>query len=181
MYEIEYPAKGSKELSNKVNDLFKSSDIETTLNSSRGLDHGSWTLLIHMFDSNEMPVVQISINPFLSVKEQINIGSVLKSLSENDYLIIGSGAVFHNFKYLTNSNEPLKEAVEFDQWLVDVVTNEDTDALENYQDNPLTKYAMERPEHFVPLLILYGARVGKPRVIHQSFEFGSLSNLSFEF
>ena len=73
-------------------------------NMTRGLDHGSWTLLHRMYPEANIPVVQISVNPFLPAKEQFEIGEALKGLGQEDILVIGSGRSVHNLRALNNTS-----------------------------------------------------------------------------
>ncbi len=183
LYQVKYPAKGSTEVADQVIKLFEHEQLPITKNQQRGLDHGSWTLLKWMFPNHDVPIVQVSINPFLKNNQYLEIGAAIKSLSNQDILIVGSGQVFHNFNYLNPyTNEPIEQALNFDAFLIEAITNENDNDLINYNiNNHDAAVAVPRAEHFVPLLILYGTKQNKPNVIHQSFDFGSFSNLSFEF
>ena len=103
---------------------------------TRGLDHGSWTLLHRMYPEANIPVVQISVNPFLSAKEQFEIGEALKGLGQEDILVIGSGVTVHNLRALKwNQTTPEKWAIEFDDWIIKHMQNNDKDALFNWEKN----------------------------------------------
>lgn len=185
MYQVKYPAKGSKEVAHILEERFRNANIPTKREEKRGLDHGSWVALRHMYPKADIPVVQLSIHPFLSPKEQFAIGGALKGIGEQDIMVIGSGATVHNLRWLfPSATEPLKEAVEFDNWIIDKVQKWDLDSLAQYQQlAPYAHLAVPRPEHFVPLFIAMGSGDlnKKPIVLNQTYEFGSLSNLCLEF
>ena len=100
LYEIKYRAKGSSHIASILETKFKNKGISVHHNMTRGLDHGSWTLLHRMYPEANIPVVQISVNPFLSAKEQFEIGEALKGLGQEDILVIGSGVTVHNLRAL---------------------------------------------------------------------------------
>lgn len=185
MYQVEYPAKGSKEVAECLEERFEKAGIQTLREEKRGLDHGSWVALKHMYPKADIPVVQLSVHPFMPLQDQYKIGKALQGIGKEGILVIGSGTTVHNFQWMNlNSKEPLKEAVEFDNWLIEKVIEKDLDALYEYRKlAPHGRLAVPRPEHFVPLFIAMGAGDENkiPVVLNQTYEFGAMSNLSFEF
>lgn len=185
MYQIKYPAKGSKIVAEILEDRFKKAEIQTKREEVRGLDHGVWVALKHMYPEADIPVVELSVNPFLSPKEQFKIGNALKGLGEEDILVIGSGTTVHNFNWMfPNATSPVKEAVEFDNWIFEQVEKGDIDTLDQYLSlAPNANLAVPRAEHFVPLFIAMGSASGasSPKKINQSYVFGTMSNMCIEF
>jgi 4,5-DOPA dioxygenase extradiol len=185
MYQIKYPAKGSTEVAHKLERQFKNAGIKTQREETRGLDHGSWVALRHMYPKADIPVIQLSVHPFLSPKEQYNIGKALQGIGKEDILVIGSGTTVHNFQwFFPEATEPIKEAVEFDNWIIEKIQNRELHSLDNYlQLAPYASLAVPRSEHIVPLFIAMGSEDGSktPIVINQTYEFGALSNLCIEF
>jgi 4,5-DOPA dioxygenase extradiol len=185
LYKIKYPAKGSVKLASMLQDQFQQYGISADLDPMRGLDHGSWTLLYKMYPEANIPVVQISVNPFLSPEKQYEIGKVLSGLGEEDILVIGSGVTVHNLQ-LVNWEQTVPEqwAVDFDNWLIDKIQQKDLTSLFNYEKlAPYASQAVPRPEHFVPLFLVMGSSNGleDPKVIHRSYDFGTLSYLCLQF
>nr|WP_237690772.1 class III extradiol ring-cleavage dioxygenase [Paenibacillus caui] len=78
--------------------MFSEHGIAWATDAERGLDHGSRTMLRHLFPKADVPIVQVSVNPFLNPATQYNIGRVLRTLAELDILIIGSGVTVHNLR-----------------------------------------------------------------------------------
>ncbi|MBO2535798.1 MULTISPECIES: DODA-type extradiol aromatic ring-opening family dioxygenase [Rummeliibacillus] len=186
MYKIKYPAKGSKMVANILEDRFEKAGIQTKREEVRGLDHGVWVALSHMYPDADIPVVELSVNPFLSPKEQFNIGAALKGIEEENILVIGSGTTVHNFQWMyPEATSPVKEAVEFDNWIFDQVQKGDIDTLDQYRTlAPNATLAVPRPEHFVPLFIAMGSasdKTTKPIKINQTYDFGTMSNMCIEF
>lgn len=185
MYTIKYPAKGSKKVVDLVKAQFQQQGILFQLNMTRGLDHGSWTLLSRIYPNADIPVIQISVNPFLPAEDQYKIGQSLKDLREEEVLIIGSGVTVHNLRALNwNQTTPEPWAVEFDDWLIDKIHQKDLDALFKWEQSaPNVQLAVPRAEHFVPLFIAMGSgdSLDDAKVIHRSYEFGTLSYLCLQF
>ncbi|SFJ79089.1 Aromatic ring-opening dioxygenase, catalytic subunit, LigB family [Paenibacillus sp. UNC496MF] len=184
LYRLTYPAPGSPDVAAEVEARFARHGIETRRDASRGLDHGAWVFLRHMYPDADIPVVTISVQPFLPAARQLAIGEALRGLGEEDILVIGSGTTVHNFgeiKWKQEHAEPW--AVEFDAWIADKVTNRDAEALADYERlAPHALRAVPRPEHFVPLLLAYGSASGKtaPRVLFEGFQMGTFSLLCLE-
>jgi 4,5-DOPA dioxygenase extradiol len=185
MYQIKYPAKGSTEVAHMLEKRFENAGLKTKREEMRGLDRGTWVALSHMYPKADIPVVQLSVHPFLSPSEQYNIGKALQGIGEEDILVIGSGTTVHNFRWFyPDAIEPAKEAVEFDNWIIDKVQKRDIESLDHYlQLAPHAQLAVPRPEHFVPLFLAMGSRDANkiPVVINQTYEFGTTSNLCIEF
>lgn len=185
LYQVKYPAKGSSKLAADVGQLLTAKGIGIAYNEDRGLDHGSWTLLKHMFPKADVPVVQISVNPFRSPEDQYKIGEALQSLTAQNILIIGSGVTVHNLREVKwGQKEPESWAVAFDEWLIDKMNSKDIQSLLQYEGlAPHARRAVPRTEHFVPLFIAMGSGSSEsaPKVIYRSYEFGTLSYLSLEF
>lgn len=184
LYTVKYPAKGSTQIASILEERFENRGINVKKDSVRGLDHGSWTLLSRMYPKADIPVIQISVNPYLSANEQFKMGQSLQGLGKEDILVIGSGVTVHNLRIIKwGQTTPEPWAVEFDDWLIDKIQNRDLDSIFQYEKlAPHARMAVPRPEHFVPLLIAMGSGDSqtKAKVIHRSYEAGTLSYLCFE-
>ncbi|MDR3597614.1 class III extradiol ring-cleavage dioxygenase [Clostridium sp.] len=184
LYRVKYPAKGSSVIAAKVQDKLTSVGIKVRTDLIRGLDHGTWTLLQHLYPKANIPIVQVSINYTLPIEEQIKIGNALKGLDQEDILIIGSGNTIHNLRLLDyNKTTPDPWAKEFDDWLITKIETNDLKSLYNYKKSaPHTDLVFPTPDHFVPLFITLGSSSDlKPKVIFRNYLFGNLSYLCFEF
>jgi 4,5-DOPA dioxygenase extradiol len=173
-------------LSKELQRLFEKHGIAAHLDLNRGLDHGIWVLLKHMYPEANIPVVQISINPFLPPEEQYFIGSLLSEFAQDDYLILGSGATVHNLRLLNWEEQTETEpwAIAFDDWIIQQIFEENFEALFSYdQLAPYAKMAVPRPEHLVPLFLALGSsKINfSPQVLYRGYEMGSLSYLGLQF
>lgn len=184
LYRIKYPAKGSVALAQRMKEQLSELGISSKLDEERGLDHGAWDILYIMYPEANIPVVQVSVNPFLAKEEQMNIGKAIKDLSKEDILIIGSGSTVHNLATVDwNATKPKEWTVRFDDWLVEKVVENDIEAVKDYQKLARNAHdAIPREEHIVPMFIaLGGGSLEKPKLLHRSYVYGTLSYIAFEF
>jgi len=185
LYSIKYQAIGSKEVALKLKKLLDEVGIKSAFNKTRGIDHGTWSVLKLMFDKAPVPVIQVSINPYLRPEEQYEIGKAIRSLADEDILVIGSGATVHNLSEIEwDKNDPEPWAVEFDDWLIDKVEKKDLKALYSYRKlAPYAKRAVPREEHLAPLFVAMGSgsEKSKPKALFRIYEYGTLSYIFFQF
>ncbi|MFD1953636.1 DODA-type extradiol aromatic ring-opening family dioxygenase [Paenibacillus thailandensis] len=185
LYRVRYPARGSKEVASLVKSMLETNGIPVRFDGTRGLDHGSWTLLKHLFPNADIPVVQVSVNPYRSVEAHYEIGKALRGLSENNILVIGSGVTVHNLRIIKwGQEEPEPWAVQFDDWLIDAMSRGELSALFQYDTlAPFAGHAVPRAEHFVPLYVALGSAQpnAKPEVIFRGYQAGTLSYLCLRF
>ena len=116
LYEVQYPAPGNPELARRVKDLLSPASAE--LDESWGLDHGTWSVLTHLFPNADIPVVQLSIDKRQPPEFHYDLGKRLGSLREEGVLIVGSGNLVHNlhaYAWGRRSVEPYDWAVRFEE------------------------------------------------------------------
>ena len=82
LYEVKYSVKGSKDLTNEVENIL-GNDVK--INDDWGIDHGTWTIFVHMFPEAKISVVQLSVNAYLSSEEAYKLGEKLAELREKGY------------------------------------------------------------------------------------------------
>ena len=165
LYEVVYSAKGDNELTQKVQQLLGDA---VSIDDTWGIDHGMWTVLVHMFPDASVPVVQLSINKNLNPKEAYQLGTKLQSLRDEGYLIMGSGNIVHNLRRLEwDSPSGTPATIEFDRYITDAVLANNTDKVINYEQHPHAGYAAPTPDHYLPLIYIMGAGEGaKPTVFN---------------
>lgn len=184
LYSVKYPAKSSVEIAAKLQSMLRANGIESKLDENRGLDHGAWDVLYLMYPKADIPIIQVSVNPELVMEKQHEIGMAIRDLGREDILVIGSGSTVHNLSTVDWDSDKAEEwAVEFDNWLIEKVENNDKDTLFNYrQIAPYAKLAVPREEHIVPMFIAMGSgNKDMPKLLHQSYAYGTLSYICFEF
>jgi len=184
-YQVQYPARGSTKVAAMVEERLRRNNIPVR-REYRGLDHGVFTIMRHIYPEADIPIVPVSINPFLPPRQQLAIGEALRGMEEEGILVIGSGFVIHNlFAFEPDKYAPPREwAVQFRDWIREKVLARDIDALCQYATlAPYASFAVPRPEHFVPLFIALGS--GSPerpvQVLYDTIEYGTGSTLSFKF
>ena len=179
LYEISYPAPGDPALAEQVKQLLQ--PISVVLDASRGLDHGTWTVLRHMFPQADIPVIQLSIDSSQAPSFHYQIGRKLRALRDQGVLIIGSGNIVHSLsRYVWDDPgvEPFEWAASFDLKVRDLVQSAADDKLLDYlklgSDAAL---AVPTPDHFLPLLYVIAMRdQGEPVSFPVSgFDGGSMS------
>ncbi|MFM1654227.1 DODA-type extradiol aromatic ring-opening family dioxygenase [Brevibacillus sp. B_LB10_24] len=185
LYRINYPASGDVKLAEEVRSLLQAQGISSELDPVRGLDHGAWVVLRLLYPAADIPVIAMSVNPGLAPREQYAVGKALAGLRERGVLIIGSGGTVHNLRRIDwASTQPAAWAAAFDDWLSQRLLAWDTEALFDYeQQAPHAKEAVPRNEHFIPILIAMGAADNSrtARMLHRSYEYGSLSYMCCQF
>ena len=180
LYEVVYPAKGDSSLTKDVQQVLGDA---VSINDTWGIDHGMWTVLVHMFPDASIPVLQLSINKYLSPKEAYELGEKLQSLRDEGYLIMGSGNIVHNLRRLEWENPSGTPApIEVDQYITNAVLKNDVNTVINYSEHPQASYAVPTPDHYLPLIYIMGASKGlQPTVFNQTYNSGSLSMTGFIF
>lgn len=185
LYQVTYPAPGAPNIADAAAERLAAAGLPVERDFSRGLDHGSWTLLSRMYPDADVPVVQASVNPYAPADVHFEIGKALSGFGKEGVLVIGSGVTVHNLRAVKwGQQTPERWAVEFDDWLVERTLEGRVDELFQYEAlAPMARLAVPRAEHFVPYFIAYGAGnpARTPEVIHRSYMFGTLSNLSMLF
>ncbi len=187
LYQMVYPARTADWLGKKVAAKFVASGVEFREDPRRGLDHGAWAPLHLMFPDASIPVVQLSLPRRITPTALFELGEQLAPLSEENILIIGSGASVHNLWRLQPEGAPAPEwAIAFDAWIDRVLSDRDWHALCRFEDTAHSALAHPTPEHFLPLI--FAAGVGQlrsdtvvARHLHHSFSYGSIGMSSWEF
>lgn len=184
LYRVTYPATGSPALLNKVSKALHTENLSVKINGQRGFDHGVWVPLKLMYPNADIPVVQLSVLPRESPEYHYQLGQALRSLREENILILASGSATHNlleFRVREKDADPLDYAVAFEHWLIKAVETGDRQTLLNYEKvAPEAKRNHPTPEHFLPLFVALGASTEpQGKHIHQGFTYGALSMSAF--
>jgi len=185
LFQVKYPASGSPEYAHQVKKLIAS--VEET--EDWGIDHGSWTVLKHMFPKADIPVFQLSIDYEKPLKYHFDLAKQLKPLREKGVLIIGSGNIVHNIRLSFQGVREHGEefvydwVVEFDQWVKEKIESRDFKSLINYESaGTIAKLAVPTIDHYVPMLYSL-ALAGKNENIlftHEEVTFGAMSMRCFK-
>lgn len=181
LYQLWYEVNGSSELTSRVLDLLGDN---ISINDEWGIDHGTWSVLVHMFPDASIPVVQLSVNALATPEELVEVGKALRPLSEEGWLILGSGNILHNLRRIEwNREGGTPEGIDFDNWVRDCILEKKQDELIDYLSHPHAKYAVPTPDHFYPLYYVIGAADPEStvEVFNEVQLMGSLSMTSYLF
>lgn len=182
LYQVEYPAPGSPELARRVKRLLSS--VPAGLDKSWGLDHGTWSVLRHVFPWADIPVVQLSIDERQAPRFHYEIGKRLAPLREEGVLVIGSGNIVHNLEAYAWGRRGVRSfdwAVRFEKQARALMLAGDDAPLVAYET--LGNDAMlsaPTPDHYLPLLYVLGLRKKDDRVSFpvEGVDGGSVSMLA---
>ncbi len=159
LFDLQYPAPGSPELAARVQQLLAPMDV--VADQSWGLDHGTWSVLLHAWPNADVPVVQLSMDATKPDAWHYELGQKLKPLRDEGVLIVGSGNIVHNLGVMewNEAAEPYDWATRFNDFIKGRIEADDIDGLLAYgelgQDAQL---AVPGADHFLPLLYVLGAR-----------------------
>lgn len=186
LFRVQYPAPGHPELANRVVALV--GEHRAALRDDWGLDHGTWSVLVHLRPAADVPVVQLSIDGRLPPAEHLAIGRALAPLRDEGVLVLGSGNVVHNLRHAIGAQHRGETATpdwaaKFDSGLARALERHDEDQLVRALGTDAGRLAHPTPEHYLPLLYAAGASGPEDRVRFpvEGFDWTSLSMRSVIF
>ncbi|MEG2499329.1 4,5-DOPA dioxygenase extradiol, partial [Brevundimonas sp.] len=149
LHAMQYPAPGSPELAARVSEL--TGAIQT---DQWGLDHGTWSVLAHVWPDADVPVVQLSLDRDLDTRGHYELAKALRPLRDEGYLIAGSGDFVHNLRtWKRDGGEPYDWATDFNEAVKAAFVRGDHAALigwVNLAEN--AQLSVPTDEHYLPLL-----------------------------
>jgi 4,5-DOPA dioxygenase extradiol len=159
LYQVQYPAPGDPSLARQVQQLLEPMDV--TLDDSWGLDHGTWSVLRHVYPAADVPVIQLSIDETKPAAFHFAIGRKLAPLRQQGILIAGSGNLVHNlhtYAWGRHTPDPFDWAVRFEKAARDLMVAREFEPLINYEAlGTDAALSIPTPEHYLPLLYVLGA------------------------
>jgi 4,5-DOPA dioxygenase extradiol len=184
LFGVQYPAPGSPELAGRVRELLGGDvvlDIEHW-----GLDHGTWSVLAHVFPDADVPVVQLSVNETEPADFHYELAKRLRPLRDEGVLIIGSGNLVHNlhtYAWGNETREPFDWALRFEVAAREKMLAGDHAPLVGYEE--LGRDAMlsaPTPDHYLPLLYVLALQREDDEVSFpvEGFDGGSISMLTVQ-
>lgn len=160
LYKVEYNAPGDLELAKETSALIKKTQVK--LDHDWGLDHGTWTVVRHMYPQANIPVLQLSIDYYQPAQYHYELAKELSALRKKGILIIGSGNMVHNLGMLSFDKGFINEygydwAIEMNQIFKQKILDQDHNALIKYESlNAASKLAIPSPDHYLPLIYTLG-------------------------
>ncbi len=182
LFEVQYPAPGLPELAGEITEIVRPTWVGADMDSW-GIDHGTWSVLVHAFPDPSIPVVQLSINAYESLDYHLELGAKLALLRDRGVLIIGSGNVVHNLGAMNPSlaDGGFGWAQRFDDRARDQLLS-DPSAAVRPGESPFAA-AAPTPDHFIPLLYFAGLAGadsdGTVDVLTDGCVYGSLSMTAY--
>lgn len=181
LYKITYNTPGSPLFAKKAAELISR---ETVFDTSWGIDHGTWSVLVHMYPERDIPVFQISIDAGAPPETHYQIGKELRELRDQGVLILGSGNIVHNLRLVDwgMAGKGFDWAQEFDGWINERIMKRKHEEILRFRElGDIARLAVPTPDHFYPLLYTLGASEEKDTVTvyNQSCELGSLSMTAY--
>jgi 4,5-DOPA dioxygenase extradiol len=159
LYQVQYPAPGDPELALRVRDLL--APLPVKLDNSWGFDHGTWSVLRHVYPDADVPVVQLSIDETQPAAFHFDLGKKLARLRDERVLIVGSGNLVHNlhaYAWGQHMADPYDWAVRFETKAKEMMMAGEFQPLIDYET--LGRDAMlsiPTADHYLPLLYVLGA------------------------
>jgi len=186
LYKIEYPANGDIELAKEVQRLLH--PIKADLDTKWGLDHGTWSVLRHMYPKADIPVIQISIDYTKPAQYHFNLAKKLSSLREKGILIIGSGDIVHNLNEIDFENIETYDfgydwARRAQKTINENILSWNFEPLINYEkQGDDFKLAIPTPDHYLPLIYILGLKENNEKIelFNDTLVGGSLSMTSLK-
>lgn len=159
MYEISYPCPGAPELAQALQELVAPTWVGLD-NDQWGLDHGTWTVLKHMFPDADIPVIQLSVDGLKPAAYHLELGQRLQPLRDQGVLILGSGNIVHNLALIDRSRpgQGPEWAGRYDALIGRYLHEGDDQALVEYDRHQDSQLAVPTPDHYLPLLYAAGVR-----------------------
>jgi 4,5-DOPA dioxygenase extradiol len=182
LFAFDYPAPGAPEVAEEVAEVVKPRWAGLDVDSW-GLDHGTWSVLAHVYPAADVPVVQLSINALEPLEYHLDLGRRLAPLRERGIVVLSSGNLVHNLRQVAwdTPEGAFDWARRFDDDLRDVLQGAPGDLLRLAEHDDF-RLAVPTPDHFIPLLHLAAlAEVAgeEPQVLVDGFTYGSISMTSY--
>ena len=187
LYRIRYDAQGAPATANRALALLRDAGYTAAIDGCRGIDHGAWVPLRHMYPDRDVPVAEISVQPALGTAHHLQLGEALAPLADEGVLVIGSGHVTHNLRdWFASRHDPrvLDYVPKFAQWLNERIAEDDREAVLDYRERaPGGARAHPTEEHFLPLFVAWGAAGSGARAtrVLASIDGGALAMDAYRF
>jgi len=179
LFDIQYPASGDPATAQRISRDSSNPTIHPD-NELWGLDHGTWSVLRHMYPAADVPVLQLSLNIIQGPEYHFALGEKLKYLRREGILIVGSGNIVHNLRRINFADDaaPFDWTIEFDAWVKERLDNRDYSAIvHDATESAAGKLSIPTPDHWYPLLYTLGTTDESDalRFEHEGIENASIS------
>jgi 4,5-DOPA dioxygenase extradiol len=182
LFEVQYPAPGAPEVAAEVAEVVKPTDA--ALDHDWGLDHGTWSVLVHAFPDADVPVLQLAIDAYQPLDFHLELGARLAPLRDEGVLIVGSGNVVHDLRQIdwAHPDGAYDWNTRFDERARELVQSGRADEVPALEHDPDYRNAAPTPDHFIPFVYLAGLAAAsgeRAEVLVDGPAYGSLSMTSY--
>lgn len=178
LFDVQYNPLGSPELAKEI-----AAKVSAKLDYEWGLDHGTWSVLRHIYPKADVPVIQLSLDRTKTAAQHYELSKELQFLRQEDVLIIGSGNIVHNLRLINFQNKSGDNwANTANETLKKLILADEHESLVNYQTlGREVQLAIPTPEHYLPLLYILGLKNAdeKIEIFNDVVELNSISMTSF--
>jgi len=186
LFNVQYPAPGSPELAKKTKEVITQTNV--TADFDWGLDHGTWSVVKHLYPKADVPVIQLSIDYTKSAQYHYELAAQLKVLRNKGVLIIGSGNIIHNlglvdFRNMNKPNYGFDWAMEAHSKINGYLSDRNYQPLIDYsKQGKAFQLAIPTAEHYLPMIYTLGLQVKSDKMLLFNDELmaGSLSMTSIK-
>lgn len=183
LFDVQYPAPGSPEVAALVQKVVQSTPVNLD-QEVWGLDHGTWSVLKHIYPHANIPVLQMSLDLSQPAEYHFKIGTELSVLRDQGVLILASGNVVHNLRQIKWGGDAhaYEWALEFDEWIRQkLVIRDFSKLMYEFHSSAAGKLSIPTLEHYVPVFYILGASTeqDKLRFVFEGIQNGSISMRSF--
>ena len=182
LFDVRYPAPGLPGLVGEIAELVKPDRVGADVDSW-GLDHGTWSVLVHAFPQADIPVVQLSIDARRPFEWHLALGTRLAGLRGAGVLVVASGNVVHNLRAIDRRQPDgaFEWSRRFDERARELML-ERPHEVPSLASHPDFRMAVPTPDHFLPLLYVAGLAAAEDRaaeVLVGGYAYGSLSMTAY--
>jgi len=163
LFSVNYPAPGDVSLSKSI-----AKELGISTSADWGLDHGAWSVLLHLFPKADIPVIPLSLDRSKSPAEHLAFAKKLASLRKRNIMILASGNIVHNLRAIQRRSDAATYpwAEHFDQFVTEALEKRDFAALANYEKcaSCAAELSVPTAEHYLPLLYAAGASLPEDKI-----------------
>lgn len=177
LFDVQYPAPGRPDIAEAIQQEILSPKLNLD-HEMWGLDHGTWSVLKHMYPAADIPVMQLSIYMEQPAEYHFKLGQALRTLRDKGILIVSSGNIVHNLRRIRweEDAKPYDWALEFDSWVKDKLISRDFTALQkDALKSEAGRLSVPTPDHWYPFLYTIGASDANDEM---KFEYEEMQNAS---
>ncbi|AKD03796.1 4,5-DOPA dioxygenase extradiol [Pontibacter korlensis] len=181
LFDVQYNAPGSPETAEELKQLIKKTELH--LDHEWGLDHGTWSVLKHIYPDADIPVLQLSLDYTKPAQWHYELAQELAQLRKKGVLVVGSGNIVHNLRTLNwhKPDEAFDWATEVNEQVKQQILSGDPQPLIKYEQlGRAASLAIPTPEHYLPLLYTLGLQQKQEQVqfLNDKMQLGSISMTS---